>query len=105
MKDKYRKAAIVAATILGLAALFYLGGLIGQLLTNYSIWMDSGGLGGQNTMRPVNFNPLFCFPQAFTLNGMKGILFILVVGAAIFAYVKFHDKFGSKTMMNEVSRW
>ena len=96
MKDKYRKAAIVAATILGLAALFYLGGLIGQLLTNYSIWMDSGGLGGQNTMRPVNFNPLFCFPQAFTLNGMKGILFILVVGAAIFAYVKFHDKFGSK---------
>ena len=27
---------------------------------------------------------------------MKGILFILVVGAAIFAYVKFHDKFGSK---------
>ena len=46
MKDKYRKAAIVAATILGLAALFYLGGLIGQLLTNYSIWMDSGGLGG-----------------------------------------------------------
>lgn len=96
MKDKYRKAAIVAATILGLAALFYLGGLIGQLLTNYSIWMDSGGLDGQNTMRPVNFNPLFCFPQAFTLNGMKGILFILVVGAAIFAYVKFHDKFGSK---------
>ena len=44
MNDKQRKAAIIVASILGCGALFYLGGLLGQAFTNYTIWMESGGM-------------------------------------------------------------
>ena len=76
--------------------LFYLGGMLGQLLGNYAAWMDSGGVSGESTMKPVSWNPLICFPAAFSGNGIKGILMILLIAGAIFAYVKLHDKFDGK---------
>lgn len=96
MKDKKRTAAIIVAVILGCAGLLYLGGMISQVLTNYSIWMSDGGITGQSMMKPVSWNPLVCFPLAFTGNGIKGMLFILLVAGVIFAYVKLHDKFDGK---------
>ena len=95
MNDKNRKIAIIAA-ILGCVGLFYLGGMLGQLLGNYAAWMDSGGVSGESTMKPVSWNPLICFPAAFSGNGIKGILMILLIASAIFAYVKLHDKFDGK---------
>ncbi len=97
MKDKQRMAAIIAAVILGCAALIYLGGMLGQLLGNYAAWMQADGLGGQSQMQPVSWNPLVCFTMAFTGNGMKGMLGILFVGGGIVAYVKLHDRFGGKS--------
>lgn len=47
MRDKKWTAAILAAVILGCAALFYLGGMLGQLMRNYSLWMKADGFGGQ----------------------------------------------------------
>ncbi len=73
MDDKKRKGAIVVAAILGLVAALYLAGLLAQVLNNYSIWMDGGGLTGQTQMPPVEFSPMICFPQAFTWNGLKGV--------------------------------
>lgn len=96
MNDKNRKIAIIIAAILGCVGLFYLGGMLGQLLGNYAAWMDSGGVSGESTMRPVSWNPLICFPAAFSGNGIKGILMILLIAGAIFAYVKLHDKFDGK---------
>ncbi len=90
-------AAIIAAVILGCAALIYLGGMLGQLLGNYAAWMQADGLGGQSQMQPVSWNPLVCFTMAFTGNGMKGMLGILFVGGGIVAYVKLHDRFGGKS--------
>ena len=58
--------------------------------------MDGGGLTGQTQMLPVEFSPTVCFPQAFTWNGLKGLIGMIVVGAIIFAYVKLNDRFGSK---------
>ena len=58
--------------------------------------MDGGGLTGQTQMPPVEFSPTVCFPQAFTWNGLKGLIGMIVVGAIIFAYVKLNDRFGSK---------
>ena len=40
MNEKQRKAAIIVASILGCGALFYLGGLLGQAFTNYTIWLE-----------------------------------------------------------------
>lgn len=96
MNDKKRTAAIIVAVILGCAGLLYLGGMISQVLTNYSIWMSDGGITGQSMMKPVSWNPVACFPLAFTGNGIKGMLFILLVAGVIFAYVKLHDKFDGK---------
>lgn len=96
MDDKKRKGAIVVAAILGLVAALYLAGLLAQVLNNYSIWMDGGGLTRQTQMPPVEFSPMICFPQAFTWNGLKGLLGMIVVSAIIFAYVKLNDRFGSK---------
>lgn len=86
MNDKNRKIAIIVAAILGCVGLFYLGGMLGQVLGNYAAWMDSGGVSGESTMKPVSWNPLICFPAAFSGNGIKGILMILLIAGAIFAY-------------------
>lgn len=93
MNEKQRKIAIVIASILGCAALLYLGGLLSQVLTNYTQWMDSGGMWGQAQIEAPDWNPLTCFANAFNWNGIKSILLIAGAGAAIVIYLKVHDKF------------
>ena len=94
--DKKRIIAIIAAVILGLAGLIYLGGMLGQLLANYTIWNQSGGITGGNLMQPVSWQPIKCFRQAFTPDGVRGIGAVLFVIGGIFAYAKLHDKFDGK---------
>ena len=93
MNDKTRKAGIIIAAILGSFALLYLGGLFAQLMTNYQIWMDSGGMWGGAPIASPDWNPLVCFVNAFSWNGLKGMGLLLAAIAGIFLYVKFHDKF------------
>ena len=93
MNEKSRRVAIIIATILGCAALIYLGGLLGQLFTNYNIWLSAGGMMGKAQMQSPDWNPLTCFASAFTGNGLKALLLIVGAGAAIFIYIKVHDKF------------
>lgn len=98
LNDKTRKIGIVMAAILGLAALLYLGGLLGQLMENYAAWQNEGGMAGQATIASVNWNPAACYRSAFSLSGLKGIGILLLVGGAVTAYVKLHDRFGGKNM-------
>ena len=93
MNEKTRKAGIIIAAILGSFALLYLGGLFAQLMTNYQIWMDSGGMWGGAQIASPDWNPLVCFVKAFSWNGLKGMGLLLAAIAGIFLYVKFHDKF------------
>ena len=93
MNEKSRRVAIIIAAILGCAALIYLGGLLGQLFTNYNIWLSAGGMMGKAQMQSPDWNPLTCFASAFTGNGLKALLLIVGAGAAIFIYIKVHDKF------------
>lgn len=93
MNEKQRKIAIVIASILGCGALLYLGGLLSQVFTNYAAWMDSGGMWGQNQIAAPDWNPLVCLKNAFNLNGLKAIALIVGAAAAIFIYLKLHDKF------------
>ena len=93
MNEKSRRVAIVVAAILGCAALIYLGGLLGQLFGNYNEWLAAGGMMGKAQMQSPDWNPLTCFASAFTGNGLKALLLIVGAGAAIFIYIKVHDKF------------
>ena len=96
LNDKTRKIGIIAAAILGSAALFYLGGMLGQLMENYDAWLNAGGMTGQATLASVDWNPLVCFRFAFSRSGLKGLGFLILAGAGIAAYVKLHDRFSSK---------
>lgn len=96
MQDKKKLIIVIAAVILGLFALVYLGGILGQLLTNYAEWTGAGGMSGKVQMAGINWNPIISIPQAFTRNGLKSMLLFLIVASAIFAYVKLHDKFDGK---------
>lgn len=98
MNDKTRKIGIVMAAILGLAALLYLGGLLGQLMENYAAWQNDGGMAGQASIASVDWNPAACYRSAFSLSGLKGIGILLLVGGAVTAYVKLHDRFGGKNL-------
>lgn len=100
MNEKQRKIAIVIASILGCGALLYLGGLLSQVFTNYAAWMDSGGMWGQTEIAAPDWNPLVCVVNAFNWNGLKAIGLIVGAGAAIFIYLKLHDKF-SGTVYDE----
>ena len=98
MNDKTRKIGIVMAVILGLGALLYLGGLLGQLMENYAAWQNAGGMAGQAKIASLDWNPAACYRSAFRVSGLKGIGFLLLVGGAVTAYVKLHDRFGGKSM-------
>lgn len=91
--EKKRKTAIVVATVLGLIALLYLGGFLGQALENYELWMVSDGMWDQEPIAAPNWNPLICFWRAFSLHGLKAMFLILLLAAGIVLYLKFHDKF------------
>ena len=60
MDSKKKSLGIAIIVILGLAALMYLSGLLGQLLANYSIWLESGGISGESSMPPVNWSLIKC---------------------------------------------
>ena len=96
MTEKKRKLGIILAVILGLVGMVYLGGVLGQLLTNYHEWLEADGLTGATTIQAVSWNPLICFPKAFTPNGLKGMFGFLLVIGGVFLYVKLHDRFGGK---------
>lgn len=89
MNDKSRNAAIAAAVVLGMTVLLYLGGLLGQFLTNYQQWSESSGILGGVLIQFPNANPLVCFRNAFTLQGLKGMGIILVMVTAVGLYIKF----------------
>ena len=96
MKNKKKIAIIAAACLIGCAALFYLSGMLGQLLSNYAKWTENGGMSGRAQMRPVDWDPFTAFGYAFTRSGLQALSGILLLGGGIFAIVKLHDKFDGK---------
>ena len=94
MKKNSRTVGIAAAVLLGLAALLYLSGLLGQLLENYQAWQQAGGIAGQAQIRPPSGNILTCVQAAFTLSGLKAMGILLLTAGGITAYFKFSDRFG-----------
>ncbi|MFT3951738.1 MAG: type IV secretory system conjugative DNA transfer family protein [Oscillospiraceae bacterium] len=93
LKDKKRGAAIAAAAIPGLAVLIYLSGMLSQLFGNYSVWMNSGGIGSDGAMKHADWNPIVCFQAAFSKNGLKGMLFILLIGGAAATWIMLNERF------------
>ena len=81
--DKRMTIAIVLAA-LTLIAVIYFGGVFGQFFTNYAEWQRNDGLMGNVMMKRIDWNPMVCFQQAFTLNGLKSIVLIIVISAIIF---------------------
>lgn len=94
MKKTIRIIGIVAAVLLGLAALLYLGGLLGQLLENYQDWQQAGGIAGQAQIRLPSPGVTDCLGAAFTLSGLKAMGILLVTAGGLAAYFKFSDRFG-----------
>ena len=66
------------------------------MMENYDIWVEAGGMTGQSTIGTVDWRPGVCLRIAFSISGLKSIGFLLLAGAGIVLYVKFHDKFSSK---------
>ena len=94
MIKKTRVIGIAAAVLLGLDALLYLGGILGQLLENYQTWQRAGGMAGQEEIQLPSVNIVACVQAAFTLSGLKTMGILLLAAAAIAVYFKFSDRFG-----------
>lgn len=94
--SRTRTIGIAIAVILGLAALLYLGGLVCQLLTEYQIWLASGGMQGQSQIGDIQFGPFACWRHALTLSGLKYTGLVLLIGGSIYAFVRLYDRFGSR---------
>ena len=94
MIKKTRVIGIAAAVLLGLAALLYLGGFLGQLLENYQTWQRAGGMAGQVQIELPSVQITDCVRAAFTFSGLKAMGILLLIAGAFTAYFKFSDRFG-----------
>ena len=94
MIKKTRVIGIAAAVLLGLAALLYLGGLLGQLLENYQAWQRAGGMAGQVQIELPSVQITDCVRAAFTFSGLKAMGILLLIAGGFTAYFKFSDRFG-----------
>ena len=74
MNDKYRKIGIIILVSLCGTVLLYLGGLFGQMITNYNRWMDSGGAAGVQTglSQKINESGDVVILDALDLNALAG---------------------------------
>lgn len=95
-RNKKKIIIIAICAVLSVVALLYVCGIIGQVISNYAEWNENGGLTGGTTIRPVDWNPAVCFPKAFTADGLKSLVAVIVIAGMIFAVVKLHDRFDSK---------
>ena len=96
MTDKKKRLLLIPLFILALAALGYLAGLLGQLMQNYDLWRESGGLTGEAAIQKASLDPLICYPILLTRYGLKSLLGMLAIGSALVLYIRFHDRFGGK---------
>ena len=96
LNEKKRWIIAIVAGVFTLVMVVYFGGVFGQIFTNYSEWLNADGILGQTRIKPVNWNPLLCITYAFTANGLKGMLLIVVVSGIIFGVYTLYNRFGSK---------
>ena len=81
--ENIRRIGILAAVIVGVLALFYLGGLLSQLLSGYQWWLAAGGMTGNAAMPPIDFSPLHCWSASLTPAGCGATLLLGVVVAVL----------------------
>ena len=93
--DKKKLIVVLTASIPGLAALTYLSGLLAQLLANYAVWQELGGMNSPDPIQAPCLDPGVCFPALLSIHGLKSVLLILGILTAIVLYIRFHDRFGS----------
>lgn len=86
-------AGIFIVIIVTTISTIYLSGIISQVIYNYSLWTRQDN---SLEMQPIDFNPSVCIVQAFSRNGIKGMLMVMGVGVFIFIYVKLSAKFKDK---------
>ena len=70
--------------IIALVAFLYLMGFITQLIVNYQVWEDRGGISGDHYVDPVDWNFFACIEAVFSLSGLRIILSALVIGVICF---------------------
>ncbi|MDR1703498.1 MAG: type IV secretory system conjugative DNA transfer family protein [Clostridiales bacterium] len=92
-KRVFRRVTVVAATILGLTAILYLGGLLSQFTENGKNGLEQHGLGSQAETHKIDFSPLFCLPRSLGSEGLKSSGIVILVASGIALYAKLHDRF------------
>ena len=92
-QNKQRRAAIIIATILGLLAASYLGGLLSQVSAHYQYWLTQDEPVDNSIARLPDFNLLYCISNAFSANGIKMTLIVIAVSAAVLIFIRLHYRF------------
>ena len=75
--DKKKLLLLAVIAIPGLAALAYLSGLLAQLLANYALWQELGGMNSPEPIQAPSLDPGVCFPALLSIHGLKSVLLIL----------------------------
>lgn len=95
-KRKLNPIVVCIIGVIAVVAFLYLMGFITQLIVNYQVWEDRGGISGDHYVDPVDWNILACIEAVFTLSGLRIVIGTLIVGAICFGVYKLYDRFDGK---------
>jgi len=84
--NKTRRWLIIIAAIPIIIAVLYLSGLIGQIIESYRNYNNLDGILGGVIMELPNPNFFYCLSNAFTADGLIGLL-IVIIGTAVIIFI------------------
>ena len=96
LSEKVRWILIVVAGVIVLLSVIYFSGVFGQVFTNYSEWLNNNGILSQEHIKRVDWNPIVCIPYAFTSNGLKSMLLIVITSTIIFVVCSLYGRLENK---------
>lgn len=100
--DEPRRKKAVFFSLMALVPLLYVSGFLAQMLDNYILWQEMGGMPGDGTAPAWPDKGLLkCLASVFSFTGIKAFFVILTGIGILLLMLWFRDKEDSRGYDNE----
>lgn len=94
-RKNIRLCGIILAILLGCGVLFYFGGLLTQLLSEYHLWLKNGGMAGKTEIGAIHFDVFSCWGKALSKDGLCYTGIVALLSICGYAVLRIYGRWGN----------